>query len=54
MWFIFKTLFFFFCMGATVFMGALNIIPNTVAIICAVGFFFCMGLSVAQLFCEDL
>ena len=54
MWFVFKTLFFFFCMSATIIMGAFNILPNPVAIICAVGFFFCMGLSVAQLFCEDL
>ena len=54
MWFIFKMLFFFFCTVATIFLGALNILPNTVAVICAVGFFTCMGLSVAQLFCEDL
>ena len=54
MWFVFKTVFFFLCVSATVFMGALNIIPQPVAIIGAVGFFFCMGLTVAQLFCEDL
>ena len=54
MWFVFKTLFFFFCMSATIIMGAFNILPNYVTLICATGFFFCMGLCVAQLFCEDL
>ena len=54
MWFIFKMLFFFLCTSVTIFLGALHMIPQPVAIIGVVGFFTCMGLSVAQLFCEDL
>jgi len=29
-------------------------LPDVVAIISSVGMFMCMGLTVAQLFCEDL
>ena len=54
MWFVFKAVFFSFMAVMFMLLGAFNILPDVVAIISSVGMFMCIGLTVAQLFCEDL
>jgi len=54
MWFVFKAVFFSFMAVMFMLLGAFNILPDTVAILSGVGMFMCVGLTVAQLFCEDL
>jgi hypothetical protein len=54
MWYVFKATFFSFMAVMFMLLGAFNILPDVVAIISSVGMFACMGLTVAQLFCEDL
>lgn len=53
MWFLFKAIFFTFMAMVFMLLGAFNILPDVVAILCGVGMFTCVGLTVAQLFCED-
>lgn len=54
MWFLIKSTFFMLMCVAGIIVGALHIVPQPVAIIFSTGMFWCAGLSVAQLFCEDL
>jgi hypothetical protein len=54
MWYVIKATFFSFMAVMFMLLGAFNILPDVVAIICGVGMFVCVGLTVAQLFCEDL
>ena len=54
MYYVFKAVFFSLMAIMFMLLGAFNYLPDTVAIISAVGMFTCMGLTVAQLFCEDL
>ncbi len=54
MWLVFKAVFFSFMAVMFMLLGEFNILPDVVAIIYSVGMFMCVGLTVAQLFCEDL
>jgi hypothetical protein len=54
MYYVFKAVFFSLMAIMFMLLGAFNILPDVVAIISSVGMFACMGLTVAQLFCEDL
>lgn len=54
MWFMIKFLFFMFMCFGGIIVGAMGFIPHTVAIIFSVGMFACAGITIAQLFCEDL
>ena len=54
MWFMIKFLFFMFMCFGGIIMGAMEVVPDAVAIIFSVGMFACAGLTIAQLFCEDL
>jgi hypothetical protein len=54
MWFMIKFLFFMFMCFGGIIVGAMGFIPHTVAIIFSVGMFACAGLTISQLFCEDL
>ena len=54
MWYVIKATFFSFMAVMFMLLGAFNILPDVVAIISSVGMFVCVGLTVAQLFCEDL
>ena len=54
MYYVFKAVFFSLMAIMFMLLGAFNYLPDTVAIISGVGMFACMGLTVAQLFCEDL
>lgn len=54
MWYIVKTLLLLGQTALFMVLGAVNAIPFTVALICAAGTFACVGLSIAQMFTEDL
>ena len=41
------------CFGGII-VGAMGVVPHAIAIIFSVGMFACAGLTIAQLFCEDL
>ncbi len=54
MWFMIKFLFFMFMCFGGIIVGAMGVVPHAIAIIFSVGMFACAGLTIAQLFCEDL
>ena len=43
----------FMCFGGII-VGVMGVVPDTVAIIFSVGMFACAGITIAQLFSEDL
>lgn len=54
MWYVARTLLLLGQTALFMVLGAVNAVPFTVAIICAAGSFACVGLSIAQMFTEDL
>jgi hypothetical protein len=54
MWYVCKSVFFMLMCFGSILLGAAGVFPFEIAIICSVGMFVCFGLTVAQLFCEDL
>jgi hypothetical protein len=54
MWYVFKSVFFMLMCFAFILLGAFHYIPFYLSIICSVGCFACFGLTIAQMFCEDL
>lgn len=54
MWYVIKILLLLGQTALFMVLGVMNSIPSTVAIICAAGTFACVGLSIAQMFTEDL
>lgn len=54
MWFMIKFLFFMFMCFGGIIVGAMEVVPHAIAIIFSVGMFACAGITIAQLFCEDL
>jgi len=54
MWFMIKFLFFMFMCFGGIIVGVMGVVPDTVAIIFSVGMFACAGITIAQLFSEDL
>ena len=49
-----KFLFFMLMCFGGIIVGAMGVVPHAIAIIFSVGMFACAGLTIAQLFCEDL